>query len=415
MTIAIREDAPAAPGRQSDSGDVTDVAIIGAGPYGLSVACHLRARGVPFRIFGAPMKFWKDMPDISLKSFDFATNIYTPQRGYRFTEYCAARGISSAEPVAMSKFIEYGLWAQRELVPEVEDVRVTNVSRDGDVFVLALDTGETVRARRVVMAMGLTYFERMPEELRIDSPRISHSMKLKDYAQFAGKDVIIIGGGQSALESAQLLLEHGARPTVVVRADGVWFGDKFPEHRTLIERIKNPNTTMGPGMISWVLQTLPLIGHAMPERRRVRLTRRHLGPFGTWWVRDAVEGKVPVLGRTHLVAARDDGSGIVLTVRDDAGERELRADHVIAGTGYEVDVDRLPFLDPQLARAVERVERAPKLSRAFESSVAGLYFVGPSAMFSFGPLVRFVCGAEFTAPTVARRLARTRAKVAASR
>ena len=384
-----------------------DVAIIGAGPYGLSVACHLRPRGVTFRIFGSPMKFWRDMPDIALKSFDFATNIYAPTPGYRFTDYCAARGISSAEPVAMSKFIEYGLWAQRELVPEVEDAQVTRLTREDGAFVLALAGGEQVRARRVVMAVGLAYFERMPDELAIDSPRITHTSRQKDYAAFAGKDVTVIGGGQSALEAAQLLHEHGANARIVVRGDGVWFGDRFPGSRPLIERIKNPNTVMGPGMLSWVLQTVPLIGHMLPEDRRVRLTRRHLGPFGTWWVRDAIEGKVPVLARTRITRARDDGSGVVLTLRDDAGERELRTDHVIAGTGYEVDVDRIPFLDPDLARAVERVVRAPKLSRAFESSVPGLYFVGPSAMFSFGPLVRFVCGAEFAAPAVARHLGRT--------
>jgi len=410
MTIAIRDEAPGAPAPQPGPGGATDVAIVGAGPYGLSVACYLRAREVDFRIFGSPMQFWREMPDIALKSFDFATNIYTPQRGYRFTDYCETRGLSSAEPVPMSRFTEYGLWAQRELVPEVEDVRVTNVARDGDGFALALATGETVRARRVVMAVGLAYFEYLPEELRIDSPRITHTMSQKDYACFAGKDVTVIGGGQSALESAQLLLEHGAHPTIVVRSEGVWYGDKFPARRALMDRLKNPNTTMGPGMLSWVLQTVPLIAHMMPERRRVRLTRRHLGPFGTWWVRDAIQGKVPVRARTHLVAARDDGSGIVLTLRDDAGERELRTDHVIVGTGYEVDIDRLPFLDAEIARDVERVERAPKLSRSFESSVPGLYFVGPAAMFSFGPFVRFVCGAEFAAPTVARRLARTKAR-----
>jgi cation diffusion facilitator CzcD-associated flavoprotein CzcO len=382
-----------------------DVAIIGAGPYGLSVAAHLRARGAEYRIFGSPMRFWRDMPaGIALKSFDFATNIYTPRSGYRLVDYCRERGIDSGEPLDMGVFTEYGLWAQPRLVPEVEDIEVASLQKHNGAFELRLADGETVRARRVVMAVGLRYFERMPDVLPKCSPFVAHTSRQHEYAHLAGKDVTIIGAGQSAIESAVLAYENGASVRMVIRGNGVWFADRYSKDRPIKHKLLYPQTVMGPGLINFVLEKLPAAMHYAPERRRVRFTRRHLGPFGTWWLRDTVEQHVEVLTRTHVVCARQLDDGLVLRLRDDLGERDVRTDHVIAGTGYEVDVDRLPFVDRALAAAVDRVERAPRLDRKFESSVPGLYFVGPSAAFSFGPLPRFVCGAAFMAPALARTL-----------
>jgi hypothetical protein len=112
--------------------------------------------------------------------------------------------------------------------------------------------------------------------------------------------------------------------------------------------------------------------------------------------------------RCEVVSARPDSDGLLLNVREAGmGERELRAHHLVAGTGFEVDVDRLPFLAPELNASIARIERAPRLNRRFESSVPGLHFVGVMSMFSFGPLFRFVAGTAYAGPVVARHLART--------
>ena len=385
----------------------TDLAIIGAGPYGLSLAAHLKHRGVDFRIFGSPMRFWLDMaPGISLKSFDFATNIYTPAKGYRFVEYCRDRNIDSHEPCSMALFSEYGLWAQHELVPEVEDVQVTHVARHGDGFRLTLATGEEVDARRVVSAVGLANFPRVPNELQIGSSHISHTSQIHDYERFRGMDVTVVGGGQSALEAAGLVTVHGGTARVLVRNTGGWFSGKLPEKRSLRERLGNPLTPLGPGRLNWVLANLPWLARHLPDDKRIRLTRKHLGPFGTWWVRDQIGDAVPIEMKMRVLSAVDLGDQVSLSVSGPDGDREIVTDHVIAGTGYEVDVDRIPFLDPELCSAITRIERAPRLSRSFESSVPGLYFIGPSAAFSFGPLLRFACGADFAAPRLSKHLAR---------
>ena len=69
----------------------------------------------------------------------------------------------------------------------------------------------------------------------------------------------------------------------------------------------------------------------------------------------------------------------------------------VAATGYKADLARLPFLDGELRDAIEQVEGTPVLNDNFETSLPGLYFLGLSAANSFGPLLRFMVGAEFAA------------------
>jgi thioredoxin reductase len=388
-----------------------DVVIIGAGPYGLSLASHLTQRGIERRIFGFPMRAWREMPPrMYLKSFGFATSIPTPQRHYTLPEYCRARGLEHFEPIKYATFAEYGEWLQQQLVPDLEQVHVTGLARLDQRFEVSLDTGERLRTRRVVVAVGLGHFTTIPDVLSSLPPQLlTHTAHTAEYlktTRHAGQDVTVIGAGQSALEAAALLHEDGAQVRLLVRRDVGW-SSRFTE-RSLRDRLLNPNTVVGPGRKNWILQHLPMLPHYLPTDRRVRFTRTYLGPYGAWWLRDRVEGKFPKLEHTSIVAATAKSCGVLLRVRAANGdEREIETEHVIAGTGYEADVDRLPFLTGKLAAEICRVERAPALSRHFESSVPGLYFVGLAAAFSFGPLFRFVAGAQYATPTVARHLARS--------
>jgi hypothetical protein len=120
---------------------------------------------------------------------------------------------------------------------------------------------------------------------------------------------------------------------------------------------------------------------------------------------------VPVHPETVIIDAFEREGQAVLRVQTgkDSREHELIADNVIAGTGYDLGVDRLEFLEQSLRSSIARVERAPRLNAAFETSVPGLHFIGPSSAMSFGPLFRFVVGADYAARVVSTILAsRTR-------
>jgi cation diffusion facilitator CzcD-associated flavoprotein CzcO len=286
-------------------------------------------------------------------------------------------------------------------------VHVTEVRQVEAGFEVTLETGERFSARRVIVAAGLASFTRIPEVLSaLPCGMVTHASRTSEYlkTQYAGKDVTVIGAGQSALEAAALLHEGGAQVRILARRD-VWWSDRF-QKQSLRDKLLNPITVVGPGRMNWVLQHLPILPYHLPRERRVRFTRGYLGPLGAWWLRDRVEGKIPVFKQTSIVAASATNGKIHLRVQAGGEEREMETDHIISATGYEPDVDRLSFIGRELAGRIRRIERAPELSTHFESSVPGLYFVGPVAAFSFGPLVRFVAGAPFTVPRVVRHIAR---------
>jgi FAD-dependent urate hydroxylase len=394
--------------------DAVDVAIIGAGPYGLSLATQLRSRGVPFRIFGQPMSSWKRMAQgMSLKSPDFGTSIYSPEPGSTFVEYCRRRGIATTEPCEIAKFADYGIWAQQQLVPDLEETDVTAVERQENGFRISLATGEVAVARSVVAAVGLTYFARIPHELTgLPSELVSHTSSRGEYSEFQGKRVLVLGAGQSALEAAALLNEAGAEVELLIRGDGAHFASPPPPRRILRHRVMYPMSVLGPGRLNFFLQHVPLGMHYYPEARRVALAKRHLGPWGAWWLRKRVEGRVHVRARTHITDARLSGSRLEVRIKQDGTSAlHLDADHVVCGTGFEVDLDRLCFLDDQTRSGMRRVNKAPALSRRFESSVEGLYFIGPASVLSFGPLFRFVAGAAYAAPALANHLARSATRI----
>src|ERR1700677_1034265 len=138
------------------SAQTTEAVVIGAGPYGLSVAAHLQGRGVRTRIFGTPMSFWRRMPaSINLKSFAWATNVAVPRKRFTYPEYCRAYGLPDLEPCTMKSFADYGVWVQEALVPGLEQTDVTEVlgppRRDGD-YEVRLATGESVLPHFVVRA-----------------------------------------------------------------------------------------------------------------------------------------------------------------------------------------------------------------------------------------------------------------------
>jgi pyridine nucleotide-disulfide oxidoreductase len=385
-----------------------DVLIVGAGPYGLSLASQLRKRNVSFRIIGQVMKFWRDMPiGMNLKSPAFGTNIYVPERGHTFPEWCRRRGLEDFEPCTMQSFAEYGLWMQKRFVPDLESEEVVNVFPGLKGFDVTLSSGKRTNARRIVFATGLSYLARIPEVLR-ELPRelASHTYFLSDYSNFRGKEVAVIGGGASAIEAAALVHEAGGQAQVLLRKAEAVFDVRSERVRPMLERIREPMTVLGAGRRHWVLQHFPLLVHFLPEARRVRFVQRYLGPASPWWIKDRVLGKVPLHVKSEVTAARPVGDRVRLTIRSDGhAGREMEVDRVIAGTGYDMDLARLSYLDSVLRQHILRTERLPSLSVRFESSMKGLYFIGPMSAISFGPLFRFVAGADFAARMLARHLA----------
>lgn len=382
----------------------TEIAVVGAGPYGLSVAAHLRRHGREFRIFGTPMQSWRAMPvGMYLKSEGCASSLSDPTGAYTLGAHCRQHDLGYGDygvPVPLDTFFQYGLAFQQRLVPEVEDTQVVGLDRTPDGYELHTADGEAVTARRVVVAVGITHFAYVPQQLaRLPEELVSHTSQHRDLGRFAGRDVTVIGGGQSALETAALAHEQGANVRVLVRQPRlVWNADPDEWPRPLARRVRYPMTGLGPGWRSYFYCNAPRVFHGLPQRTRVRTVNTALGPAGSWWLKDRLLGQASLLPGHTVRSAEADGDRVRLRVEGEGGELvDWTTEHVIAGTGYRVDLSRLPFLSDELRTGLRLVVRAPMLTPHFEASAPGLYVVGLASAYSLGPMMRFVYGADYTA------------------
>lgn len=390
-----------------------DVAIIGAGPYGLSIAAHLRSRGIEHRIFGRPMESWRQrMPQGTLlKSDGFASNLSSPEPQYSLRDYCELRGLSyddKARPVPLETFIEYGLWFQRHLVPEIDERRITRVDRGNGNFSLQTEDGERFEAKRVVLAIGISEFAWIPPEFADLPPRfLTHSSQHQTVSDFGGQEVTILGGGASAIDLAALFHEKGAKVCIMARRREISFHNPPTEKQTVRQRLRHPSSGLGPGWKSRIYTQAPFLFRYLSVKTRLKIVREHLGPAGGWPMRERVEGKIPMILGARNVTANVVNERVQLLYLDRNCQRaEHTTDHLIAATGYRADVNRLNFLSSALQQQLRTLGGSPVLSTRFESSVPGLYFVGLAAANSFGPVMRFAYGADYTSRLLAKHLQR---------
>jgi thioredoxin reductase len=348
-----------------------------------------------------------------LKSEGFASSLYDPQSSFPLGQYCRERGLSYADtgsPVPLKTFISYGLEFQKRFVPELEDTLVVSVERTNSAFRIVLEDGEELMAGKVVVAVGISHFSYLPPALAaLPDEFVTHSSRHGALDRFQGREVAVMGAGASALDLAALLHQAGAAVQLIARKPVIRFHDPpDTKPRTWMDRARYPRTGIGPGWKLYFCAYAPSAFHHLPEAYRLRAVKKILGPAPGWFIKEKVVGKLPFHlgtnltdasvrnGRVHLGLTKGDGSSATLVV-----------DHVIAATGYKVDLERLTFLSSDIQSSVHTVEKAPVLSSDFESSIPGMYFVGTSAANSFGPLMRFAYGAGFTARRLASHLGKT--------
>jgi len=388
--------------------DSCDVAIIGAGPYGLSVGAHLGAiKGLEVRVFGETMSFWdRQMPDgMLLRSPWVASHLSDPQSAFSLDEYRKKVGNHFGAPVPLERFVDYGRWFQRQAVPSIDDRPVKLIEKDTRGFALTLGEGTVLKARRVVVAAGILPFAVRPDTFStLPRSMVSHASEEKNLKRFAGKQVAVVGAGQSALESAVLLSERGAQVELIVRDSVVrWLQQKPWLHQWPLKPMLYAWPDVGPALVSHLVAK-PNLFRRLPRDMQDRLAPRAIRAAGASWVKKRFDfDKIPIRTGQFVVKAVTQGDRVKLTLND---QSERMVDHVLLGTGYRVDISRYEFLSRKLLDGVGQVNGYPKLDEGFESTVLGLHFLGAPAAWSFGPLMRFVAGTEFVARGVARRVAK---------
>lgn len=377
-----------------------DVAVIGAGPYGLSATAHLRTvKGLDVLTFGEPMSFWQcNMPvGMLLRSGWEATHIADPDGSLTLERYQAANSKRLSQPVPLEGFIDYGLWYQRQAAPDLDRRKIKKVEPQAIGFRLILESGETVQARRVVVAAGIGLFARRPPQFsELPNSLVSHTCEHRELQKFAGMQVLVVGSGQSALESAALLHESGAGVEILARTRRIrWLGgvvSRTFQHGLgpVVSKLLYAPTDVGPAGISQIVAR-PDLTRRLPRSIQDWLRKRSIRPAGARWLAARLQNVPITLGRSALSAVS--AGDRVRVLLDDGSERIV--DHVLLGTGYRVDVSKYDFFSPEMAKAIACFHGYPRLTEGLESSIPGLHFVGAPAVWSFGALMQFVVGTHY--------------------
>ena len=396
--------------RDSRSGTSdTEVVIIGAGPYGLSAAAHLRSAGVDVRVFGRPMQFWAEkMPaGMLLRSPRVASNLSAPSPSGMLEAYEATAEISPKSPLPLETFVNYGQWFQRQFIPNLEHREVVAVDVVEGGFRSVLEDETAIYSKRVVVAAGIGPFKRIPQEFRsLPDSVVTHCYSGFDVRGFSGRSVIVIGAGQSALESAALLHEAGAEVEIIAKISTLrWIGQHpWLHHLGPISSMLYSSHDVGPAGISRLVASPNLVRH-IPLLWRDKIRTRAVRPAGSNWLPPRLKDVAIKTGHSVKEACLV-GSQVQLKLDDGSISS---ADHVLLGTGYSVDISRYAFLTPGLVKRVELMDGYPVLESGFRSSQPGLHFLGATAARSFGPLLYFVAGAEFASSALCAEIVKNKA------
>lgn len=384
-----------------------DVAVIGAGPHGLGTAAELRRAGVEVRVIGEPMSFWHAMPEgMWMRSRRSGSSILRPEGPLSMEGYVAATGITVPRHPTLAEFIDYGMWFQRQVAPDVDRRRVVRLERDAERFVITFDEGERLRANRVLVAAGIERFAHRPAMMKaLPKGTTSHVADHRKLDGFKGQNVLVIGGGQSALESATLMHEQGADVEVLARGKQVFWlhGDGLMDSLGAFAPLFYAPTDVGPIGISRLVATPDVFRH-VPRKPFDVISARAIRPAGASWLKPRMT-EIPITAGTSVVRAEANGDGLRVELSD--GTRR-KADHLLFATGYKIDIKKYPFLERDLANSIRCADGYPVLRRGMESSVPKLHFLGAPAARDFGPVMRFVAGSWFTSGAVTRVVVKQR-------
>jgi len=260
----------------------------------------------------------------------------------------------------------------------------------------------------VVIAAGIGPFLRIPSEFASLPPsQLSHCYQGCNPKGFLKRRVAVIGAGQSALECAALLHEAGAEVEVIARISELrWIGQHPWLHRLgPISSMLYSSHDVGPAGISRMVAA-PKLMTQVPLQLRDKIRKRAVRPAGSQWLKARLKNISISTGR--LVAAANPAGSEVELKLDDGSRRVV--DHVLLGTGYSVDVARYRFLSPELVSRLDLEDGYPILKAGFASSVPGLHFIGATAARTFGPLLYFVAGTEFTSKELTLHFRRERSR-----
>jgi thioredoxin reductase len=371
--------------------------IVGAGPFGLSMAAYAKYNNLDHLVIGKPLSFWKENMPKGMFLRSGRDWHLCPQGIYTIDKYLETKELKpeDVEPLSLDFYLSYTEWFQEQIKVQIQESLAQRLDHLNNQFVATLDDGQTITASNALLAIGFRYFKNVPTELAeiIPPKRFSHTCDFVNFDSLMGKRCLIIGGRQSAYEWAALINETGAAMIHIshrheipqfTQSDWAWVS---PMMGTMTE---NPD---------W-FRNLPKQKRKEIEQRFWAEGRLKLEPW--LWPRIDKEN-IKIWPSSRVVACKELPTG-ELEVKLDVGER-LTVDHIILATGYKVNMENVPFLAAGNTLSKLKIqEGSPVLDENFQSNIPGLFITSMAATKDFGNFFAFTVSAVASAKIIGKAI-----------
>ncbi len=366
-------------------GTKTDFLIIGAGPFGLSMTAYAKHLNIDYKIVGRTMEFWKKNMPAGMRLRSGPDWHLDPLGEYTLVNFLKTKNISheNISPIPINLYLEYVDWFRKEKQIEPIQEYITKLDYYADKkhrFRAYLSNNEVIEAQFVLVAIGFGYFKNIPQEMSSSLPNsyYSHTADLIDFSKLKSKNCIIVGGRQSAFESALLMKEAGVREIDIVH------------------RHKTPEFTHSDwGFVTPILDKMiddPDYYIKLSDLEKKEINDRFwqegrlkLEP----WLKELDQYEdIGINEQTNVCSSHITKDGNIEVILSNG--TNLNADHLLFATGYKVDLQRVPFLkNGNILDKLATNNGFPKLKAKFQSSLPGLYFTSLPATADFGAFFGF--------------------------
>lgn len=349
----------------------TPVLIVGAGPYGLSLANYLTEQGQEFKIIGKPMELWREhtFSDAYLRSDMATSEISHPDNKFSLETFRTKAGIkseSASERVSVKEYRRYIDWVLGSISYTVQQEYLSELTKEKDHFIAELESGTQIRAKQVVIATGVAHHLKVPEAFS-DARDVIHSYFTREIEALRGKKVLVVGAGQSAAEAMEICQLNDNQVH--------WYSRKEPRYYS--EPLDLPK---------WIFN---LVVKSAGFFRRLP----HM----------VIKNMFSIFSATTMTPDNEEKLGAISRFSSMPDLSEY--DHVISATGYNYTLNHMKFLAEELRGSLEMRASMPRIDKNFMSSMRDLYFIGPATEMFFGPPMKFMIGSKYVAPRLSKILA----------